>query len=243
MRAYLIRSSCLILLLSALGNTSIVGAHYLWITVDEPSGKPGIANLYFEESPNPGDGFYLDPFVKSGQTWIRTVEELKPKKITLQEKKDQDKRWMTGEIDSSVPSSLDSYGKFGVYAYGKTNVLLHYYARHLNVETHEDLHELARAKQMKLDIVPHDHADELELRVLWEGKPAAQRTVRVRGPKGFKQNLKTDEKGYIEIPIQNAGDYTFHTFIELDESGRDGEKDYSLIRHHATMTISLPLKK
>ena len=233
-----------VLLINTLFAVSQASAHYLWVVIDKTPGDAA-ANIYFEESPAAGDGHYLEPFVKSGKTWIRTVENVKPQLLAAQEihEKPKKKRWLVVALPHTAPRSVDSYGKFGVYRYGKTDVLLHYYARNLDVQTHEDLHELARAKQMELDIVPHDEGDELSLSVFWRGAPAAKRLVYVRGPKGFRQNVKTDDRGKLRIKIKTPGKYLFRTYVEENKAGQDGGKDYSAIRHHATMAISLPLKK
>ena len=148
-----------------------------------------------------------------------------------------------GPLVAGGAASIDSYGKFGVYTYGKTEVLLHYYARMIDVKTHDDLHELARAEQMKLDIVPHDHGDELELTVFWQGKPAANRPVFVRGPQNLRKNLNTDANGELHLKIENPGQYMFRTNVEEDKQGTDGDRRYDLIRHNGTLVITLPLTK
>jgi hypothetical protein len=220
---------------------SQAGAHYLWVTIDSKSGEHGTTNIYFEGGPGAGDGQYLDPFVERGTTWIRTLGESKPTELKVQDTKQGDKRWLSGALTAAGPRSIDSYGKWGVYRYGKTDVLLHYHARNLDVEDHDDLHELGRAEQMKLDIVPHDDGAEVQLRVLWQGKPALGRPMAIRGPGGFKQSLKTDESGYVRFEPKAKGRYTFHTTVEEKQEGTDDGKDYQLIRHHGTLIMNLPL--
>ncbi|HJN09497.1 MAG TPA: hypothetical protein QF564_12465 [Pirellulaceae bacterium] len=144
---------------------------------------------------------------------------------------------------ASAAQSVDCYGKFGVYAYGETNVLLHYYARKLDVSTHEDLHELGRAEHMNLDMVPHEHQNEFELTVLWKGEPAENRMVFIRGPKQFRKNIKTDKRGRVRFTPTNAGKYTFRTSVEEATAGREGDQEYALIRHNGTLIMTLPLRK
>ncbi|MFP6676810.1 MAG: hypothetical protein VB878_17130 [Pirellulaceae bacterium] len=147
--------------------------------------------IYFEESPSAGDGHYLDHFAKTSKTWFRTTEKIEPTLIQVDDVMKGDKRWLSAKLPASAPRSVDCYGKFGVYAYGDTKVLLYYYARNLDLSTHEDLHELGRAKHMKLDIVPHDLENEVELTVLWKGKPAGNRMVFIRGPKNMRSFATT----------------------------------------------------
>jgi hypothetical protein len=222
---------------------SAASAHYLWVAVSTDADGKATANIYFEESPGPGSGEYLDPIANTDKTWIRTVEQPQPKLLETREVGEPKKRWLAAELSQAAPRSVDCYAKFGVYRYGKTNVLLHYYARNLDVTTHEDLHELARAKTLRLDIVAHDEPEGLELKVLWDGEPAAGRTIYVRGPKGFSSTLKTDAGGEAQLKAAAAGRYTFRTFVEENTPGSEDGQEYSLIRHHGTLVMQLPLEK
>ena len=231
-------------LITGFGLVSAAQAHYLWIAIDTKSGEHGATNIYFEESPAPGDGFYLEPFAENGRTWIRTIDQPQPAEIKTTEIREPKKRWLTAPLRKAGPRSVDSYGKFGVYRYGKsTDVLLHYYARCLDVDSHEQLHELARAEHLNLDMVVHDDGADVDVKVLWMRQPAEECTIFIRGPKGFKKNIKTSENGTARFTPEAEGRYLLRTNVEEKTPGRDGGKDYSLIRHHATLSISLPLKK
>lgn len=221
--------------------TSQASAHYLWVTINAGLGAHGTAQLYFEGGPSPGDGQHLDPFVQRGKTWIRTVEQTRPTPLRTADTKDGKKRWLSASLQSTAPRSIESYGKWGVYKYGETDVLLHYYARHLDVNDHDDLHELARAEQLALDMVPHDDGSKMELKVLWNGKPAAGRPIAVRGPQGFSETLKTDADGVAHFTKKGDGSYTFRTSVEEKKSGTFEGKDYQRVRHHMTLILKLPL--
>jgi hypothetical protein len=204
--------------------------------------KPPVADIYFEEGPAAGDGHYLDHFLGSCQTWVRTLTRPKPETIAASEIKTGEERWMQVPIPEATERSVDVYGKFGVYAYGATKVLLHYYARNLQVASHDGIHELGRAEQMRLDLVPHDDFGEIELTLLWRGEPVADRMVFIRGPQGFRQNVKTDEHGMVSLLPAEAGRYTFRSSYEQPTPGdEDGEK-YELIRHNITLVMQLPLE-
>lgn len=217
-------------------------AHYLWIAVDKKDGKHGTAHIYFEEGPQPGDGKYLDPFVKGGTVWFRTVEKPKPIVVKTSVTVKPGKRWLSTKLPASGPRSIDIYGKFGVYRYGKTDVLLHYYSRYIAATSHDELHELERAKQMSLEICPHEADGEMEIKVRWKGKRVADRPVYIRGPKGFRKNIKTNAEGVASFKPAADGQYTFRTSVEeKDKSGSDGGKEYSMIRHNGTLVMTLPL--
>jgi len=222
---------------------STASAHYLWITLAAEAGKNGSTNIYFEGGPGLGSGEHLDPFINHGKTWIRTVDHPKGKLLKMEVGKKLKSRWLTTALPEGAPRSIDSYGKWGVYRYGKTDVLPHYHARLLDVQTHEALHELARAEQLELDIVPHDHDGVMELKVLWRGKPVAGRSVYLRRPKGLKKNPKTDKNGVVRFKAEAEGRYLFRTSVDEKASGTDGGKDYQLKHYHATLVMNLPLEK
>lgn len=223
--------------------TAPVHAHYLWVTINEKSAEQGTVEIFFEEGPHAGPGEYLDHFLENSKTWIRSTNELEPKEIKTEDIKENGKRWFAARLEQAAPRSVECYGKFGVYQYGKTNVLLHYYARCLDVAEHEDLHDFARAEHLLLEIVPHDSAEKMQLQVLWKGAAAENVTVKIRGPKKFQQNMQTDKSGTVTFEPLAEGRYTFHTMVELKEAGTDAGEAYELIRHHSTLSMQLPLKK
>ncbi|MEQ8787732.1 MAG: hypothetical protein RIC55_15620 [Pirellulaceae bacterium] len=215
--------------------------HYLWVASAEKPGEHGTVHVYFEEVPAPGDGGYLDPFVKQNKTWLRTLDNVKGREIELRETKEKDKRWLSAPAPLGGPRSIDCYGKFGVYRYGTTDVLLHYYARTLDIDDHDQLHELGSAEQMDLDIVLHEHDGKMEATVHWRGKPAANRPVYLRGPQKFRETLETNDKGMITFAPEAKGRYLLRTYVEEDQAGEDDGKAYVKIRHNATMVIDWPL--
>ena len=181
-------------------------------------------------------------FLRRRQRGFGLVKHIEPQQLPLMEKlADAKKRWVVSPLPAQAPRSVDSYWLFGVYQYGKTNVLLHYYARYLDVDSHDDLHELGRADQMALDMVPHDLGDKLEVRVQWNGEPVAENVVHVRGPKGYKHNFTTDERGVVKLTIEAAGEYSFRTSVQEQKGGEHGKEKYEAIRHNATLIMRFPL--
>lgn len=220
-------------------STSTAWAHYLWVTVDTKTGEHGTTNIYFEGGPGPGDGQYLDPFIKRGKTWIRTAE--KPKALKLDVAKKPGKRWLRATLPTKGPRSIDSFGMWGVYRYGKTDVLLHYYARHIEFTSSESLKALARAPHLALEVVPQSTGTTFKFQVLWHGKPLDGRPVAIRGAGGYKAKLKTDKNGMASFPVAKAGRYTLRTNLdEPDKSGTQDGKKYDIQRHHGTLIINLP---
>lgn len=223
--------------------SSSAWSHYLWVTLDPKDGEHGTTNVYYEGGPGPGNGQYLDPFIRRGKTWIRTLDADRPAELKMEETKLPGKRWLSAGLPAGGPRSVESYGKWGVYRYGKTDVLLHYYAKHFDVSSFDELTKLGRAEQLNLDVVPEFVDDGAGFRVLWKGKPAVGRPVDVRGPKGFKVALKTDKKGRVRFEIKSKGRYTIRTSVEEKQTGTDDGKEFQLIRHHGTVVLNLPVNE
>lgn len=220
--------------------TSSASAHYLWVTIDPTAGDHGTTNVYFEGGAGPGDGRYNDPFVTRGKTWIQTPNSEKPLEVKMKDTTQPGKRWLSGALPKGSPRSVTSYGKWGVYRYGKTDVLLHYYSKLIDAKADEDFYQLARSKQLSLDVVPVQVESGYALRVLWKGEPVEGRPVQVRGPGGFKASPKTDKDGLVRFEAEVPGRFTVKTTVEQKEDGEFEEKTYQLIRHNFTMLLTFP---
>lgn len=215
-------------------------AHYLWVTIDAKTGEHGTTNIYFEGGAGPGDGRYNDPFVERGKTWIETLDTEKPTEIKMADTKKPGKRWLSAQIPSSGPRSISSYGKWGVYRYGKTDVLLHYYSKLIDTKDGNAFYKLGRSEPLGLDVVPVKVDEGRAFQVLWKGKPIANRTVQIRGPKGFKATPKTNKDGRVTFSSEAQGRLTVKTTVEEKEEGEFEGKTYQLIRHNFTMLITFP---
>lgn len=224
----------------AVCSTQVFG-HYLWVTIDAKTGEHGTTNIYFEHGPVPGDGQYLDPFVKQGTTVVRTLTSNAPAKLEVKDTKDKDKRWLQAALPSGGPRSIESHSKWGVYTYGKIEVLLHYYAKNIEADSQKDRIALGRAKQQDLDIVPVASDSGETFQVLWKGEPVANNVVLIQGG-GLKTDT-TDKNGRFSVEPTTSGRVTFHATIDQKESGKDNGKDYSIKRHHATLILMLTAKK
>lgn len=240
MSHFILRSAtCLFCFFGALSTTA--SSHYLWVDLDQNSGEYGTINVFYEGGPGPGDGQYLDPFIQRGSTWIRTLTVDEPVLLKMNETTSPGKRWLSALLTAAGPRSLESYGKWGVYRYGQTDVLLHYYAKHFDVSSRDELNRLGRARQLDLDIAPVADAKGTIFQVLWKGKPVAGRPVAVRGPSGFNARLTTDKDGRFEIEAKKSGRYTIRTSVEQKMNGTDDGKEFQLIRHHGTALLHLPI--
>jgi hypothetical protein len=93
---------------------------------------------------------------------------------------------------------------------------------------------------MDLDLVPHDVGQQLEIKLLWKGKPVPDRMIFVRGPDGLRKNTKTEPRGRILIQFEDAGDYTFRSSVEVPTQGEDDGESYEFVRHNITLMMKVP---
>jgi uncharacterized GH25 family protein len=224
--------------------SSIASAHYLWVVIDDKEGDHGTTKIYFEHSAAAGDGHYLDHFTTGSQTWIRTTKQKEPQPISLKDTKSGEKRWLQAALEEPGPRSVDMHAKFGVYFYGKTPVLLHYYGRRLDVNSVKELNQLARSKQMDFDMVPQWEEGHLTLTVLWKGEPVVDQEVVIFGPNKFLQKPKTDDKGQVRFTAADPGQYRIRSLAEEHDPGTDDDgQKYNLIRHSGSLILDLPLEQ
>ena len=224
--------------LALLISTNFAQAHFLWITIDS-SEQPRLVNVFFEHALQIEDGKYIPHFISRGKTWIADTTGVRELRVADTGKEKM--RWLSAEIESSAPLRIDSYGLFGVYRYGTEDVLLHYYAKHLDIRTAGHLKQLGASNNLDLDIVPTQSEDgKITVQVLWKGKPAKGRKITVRGP--TRLDLKTDENGLVHFDAKKKGLHSFLTSVEEMTPGTDplDKKDFVKIRHQSTLTMVLP---
>ena len=91
--------------------------------------------------------------------------------------------------------------------------------------------------RLALEIVPAVSGDEVRLRVLYRGKPAAGAEMRVHPADGDREDHRTDANGEVRVPFKAAGPYGFQTRrIEAKGGEHDGKK-YVEVRHYASLVL------
>ena len=112
----------------------------------------------------------------------------------------------------------------------------------MDVDSAAQLKQIAKADHLKLDLVPALEGDKLQVQAFFNGKPAPNRQLYVRGPGGFKLNTRLDDEGRATVEWKQPGQYFMRTYVdEADKSGTDDGKEYSLVRHHVSLTLDLPI--
>jgi len=227
------RAGICLAVFAAMVAPGITQAHYMWITATNKDGSR-TTDLVFEEWVLPGDGGYLDAIVKRAETTLRQPGN-KPQTFELKEIKQSGKRWMQASGPARLPFALETYVKWGVYRYGKTDTLLHYYAKHVAGNDKS----LLEPGKLAFDISHKVEANKAHLTVTWQGKPLPNAKIYIRGSKDTR-SLVTNKSGNATLVLTRPALYTFRTkVIKNDESGEFEGKKYTAVHHNSTLTVHL----
>ncbi len=229
------KNSFLAAMVALLFAVSQAQAHFIWIAVQAGSEGKSEAHVYFAELAEPDDAKLLDN-VKDTKAWTR-VPGAEPTVLKLEkQEKDGDGSWVSLGVDNSV-TAASAVCKYGVFERGTTKGLLQYYAKYLD-STSASYKALLRDEALPLDIVPEvAEGTSQKLTVLFQGKPAAGSEVLVRAPDGADQKLKTDAEGHATITLGQAGLYSIRAKWEVQEAGKEGDKEYNKIMNYTTLTL------
>ena len=151
------------------------------MTVD---GKPqGL--LFFGESPAEETYHFPEKLAKT-KLWSRAADGKRTEVATKSIETD-DRVGHIGPLADEKAPVIETSQQYGIYG----NALLVYHAKHVNGTAAEAINEAGTSKELKLEIVPHVKGKEVQLTVLWNGKPlkdADDLRFRRRGRSRRKEN-------------------------------------------------------
>ncbi len=210
-------------------------AHFLWVKSVTVDGKPeGL--LYFGESPADETYHFPEKLAKT-KLWARTGDkrtEVATKSV------DTDSRiGLMGPLADDNATVLETSQQYGIYG----TALLVYHAKHLSGTTAEAINAAGTSKELALEIVPHLKGKEVQLTVLWQGKPLADAAVSVFAADAEPVEQKTDKDGRLTFKPEKGGLIGALTnTMEKDKSGGLDGKPYKGTVHYASLTFDLPTK-
>ena len=121
--------------------------------------------------------------------------------------------------------------------------LLVYHAKHVNGTAADAINVAGTSKELKLEIVPHVEGKEVQLTVLWNGKPLKDAAISVFADGTEPEEKKTDGDGRITFKSEKGGLIgALANTMEKDKSGELDKKPYKGIMHYASLTFELPSK-
>lgn len=210
-----------------------VHAHFLWIVTDG-----GKVEVYFNETCTPGEADLLQR-VTGAKVWalsnqLRAQQPFQDLAIVLAD----------GSLAADQPENVGMVGlshDYDILTRGDKTFLLRYYAKTYTSPIPGSWKELNNAERLALEITPKWRGGELQLKVLWKGRPAREAEVVVSGC-GFEQEtLQTDGDGVVTVKPKESGLLSIRTKQEeLVEGAFDG-KPYASIRSYSTLSLPVIL--
>jgi len=208
-------------------------AHYLWLKSDAPDDKAE-AVLFFGESAD-DEAYHLPDALADTEVSCRTPDGER-KQLETERVDNDDRIGLAAPLPISArPLVLEATRQYGIYA----DMLLTYYAKHILAANNDDLAAVGPSPKLRFDIVPESNGDELEITLLWEGKPQADADVSISvGVDGEPTKLKSDASGKVTYKPQGAGLVSvLANFYDNTKSGElDGEK-YTNAAQFASLTF------
>lgn len=232
------KSRFLMLLLTTmilLSQSSSVFAHFIWLVNDN-----GVIQVYFSESCEPGDAALLEK-VTAAKVWAlskntRAEQPMKDVAITL----------ASGQLSAKSPENVGIVGlshDYGVMTRGDKTFLLKYYAKTYSSPLPGEWKELSNAEKLPLEITPKWTGQELQLKVMWKGRPAKDAEITVGGCGLDQTVVKTDESGIALCKPTTSGQLSVRTKQEEKLEGMFEGKPFASVRSYSTLSLPVVMPK
>lgn len=226
--------SLLLLALLLWSPSSAVFAHFIWIVNDN-----GTIQVYFSESCEPGDAALLEK-VTGAKVWalsknMRAEQPMKDVSLALAD----------NQLSGKSPENVGIVGlahDYGVMTRGDKTFLLKYYAKTYSSKLPGDWKELSNAEKLPLEITPKWNGKELQLKVMWKGKPAKAADVAVGGC-GIDEVLTTNDAGVAVCKPTASGMLSVRTKQEEATEGMFDGKPFASARSYSTLSLPLQMPK
>ena len=211
-------------------------AHFLWIkTVTVAEQPQGL--LYFGESPAEETYHFPDKLAKT-RLWSRAADG-KRTEIATKSIETDDRVGRMGPLADEKAPAIETSQQYGIYG----SALLVYHAKHVNGTAADAINDAGTSKELKLEIVPHVKGKEVQLTVLWDGKPLKDADISVFVDGADPVEKKTSDDGQVTFTSEKGGLVgALANTIEKNKSGELDKKPYKGIMHYASLTFELPSK-
>jgi len=174
-------------------------SHFLWLKSPVVEGERQ-AYMFFGEN-TADEKYHMPDAIAKTELWRRTPDGKRTKLDAKPTAGNDERIGLVGALTDDGPCVLEANVVYGNYH----GMLLAYCAKHVHAETAEALIAAGPSKDLKIDVVPKLIGDELQLAVLWEGKPFAGATVTVAFGDGEPAEHKAGEDGKVTIRPEREG--------------------------------------
>ncbi|QDU04461.1 Nickel uptake substrate-specific transmembrane region [Gimesia chilikensis] len=223
----------------SIANGGRAEAHNLFVLIEPQAEGPDLVDIIFEHFPYPGKGTYNQPHLDRGKTWVQPLGSNEKISLNLKEQTRLGKKFLQAKTDTKGPRAIIHTCKWGVYK-GRLD---YFNGKYLNVSSKEEVADLAKTSELKLDLVPSFDGETVKITVLFNDKPLANTRVTIWAPGSKETNNMTDSNGVITVTKPKSGTWSFsavHTQKHL--SGEFNGESYQGVMHGTTVSLKLPLK-
>lgn len=226
----------ILLLVIGTSAASVCDAHFLWVKSIELDGHPQ-ALVYFNESPA-DESYKLPAKLAKTKLWSRSAEG-KLAEVAMTAIDTADRVGLTGPLTNAKATVLQTTQQYGIYG----SALLIYHAKHVRGTSPAEVNAAGSSQELQLEIVPTIQGAELELSVLWNGKPLGGADVTLFVGEDDSLEKKTDDNGKATFLLkQRALVGALANTLEKDKAGELDGKAYKGVMHYASLTFDLTTK-
>ncbi len=217
--------------------TSVSSAHFLWVKSVESDGKLQ-ALAYFNE--NPFDESYHFPKKLANTKVFSRSADGKLTEIAAKAVDTDEQAGILGPITDAKALVLQTSQQYGIYG----TSLLVYHAKHIRGTAAAEINSAGTSKDLKLEIVPNVNDKQVELKVLWNGKPLGGAAVTLFVGDDDASEKKTNDDGIATFELKQLGGFVgaLANTLEKDKSGELDGKKYKGVMHYASLTFTLTAK-
>jgi uncharacterized GH25 family protein len=207
-------------------------AHFIWI--ESSTGSEGlVVRAGF------GDAGSFDvkraDYIKAAKYFVRTSDGKEtPFEVLL----DAERGYYHGTLSENAPKAIiGSLARISTHN-SKQPFLLKYYAKHLVGPPSSWSEKIQGSERLAIEVFARPVEKGIELEVKAGGKPLADATLNLFGPKE-KGKLKTDAAGKAIWANEGAGDYALYVGKTTQTAGKFEGQEYSKVSEYATLTFRL----
>lgn len=204
-------------------------AHFLWIINDN-----GTIQVYFSESCTPGEPEVLSK-AANAKVWAISKNPRSEKPIA-----DVAIALKDGQLSAKAPENTGAIGlshDYGLLTRGESSFMLRYYAKSYAGPLPGDWREVNDAERLPLEITPKWNGKDLQLKVVWKGRPAKDAEVNVSGCGIEASVIKTDAAGIAVCTPTTSGVLSVRTKQEEAVEGMFEGKPFSTVRSYSTLSL------
>ncbi|MGC4006870.1 MAG: DUF3386 family protein [Pirellulales bacterium] len=211
-------------------------AHFVW-TRTLPGSDPIKTKIEvcFGEEAGAGEAHLVEK-IKQTKTWPITAEKSETLSMTeIQEWRDR--RLSSRRRDRRNAGPSKPFVTTASWPRAGAPFQLNYFAKTLTAAGLADpKNAVAKNSKLQISVRPVDHA--LELTLLWDGKPVAEKKILVAAPGSSGEvELTTDAAGTVKVETKTAGQLWALVLIEEKTAGEKDGKKFDLIKNYATLTV------